>query len=41
MALFVSFARYSELLAENREIYTPHVFSALTGGHPVRISRRC
>ena len=25
------------LLVENREIFIPHLFSALTGGDPVRI----
>ena len=33
----VSFARYSDLLVENREIFIA-VFSATAGGDPVRIS---
>ena len=28
MAIFVSFARYSDLLVENREIFIPHLFLA-------------
>jgi len=31
-------ARYSDLVVENREIFIPHVFSALAAGDPVRIS---
>jgi len=28
MAIFVSFARYSDILVENREIFTPHLYLA-------------
>ena len=28
MAIFVSFARYSDLLVENREIFIPHLYLA-------------
>ena len=32
MAIFVSFARYSDLLVENREIFIPHVYLAPRSG---------
>jgi len=39
MALsIVTFARYSDLLVENRKIFIPHVFIAPTGGDPIGIS---
>ena len=45
LTMALSFARYSELLVENREIFIPHApaFSAppLQGRDPVGISRRC
>ena len=42
--IHLSFARYSELLVENREIFIPHLFSAPPqgpGGDSVWVSRRC
>ena len=34
----VSFARYSDLLVENREIFIPHLYLAPPQGDPVGIS---
>jgi len=39
MAIFVSFARYSDLLVEKREIFIPHLYLAPPqAGDPVGIS---
>ena len=37
----VSFARYSNLLVENREIFIPYLYSSPVRGDPVGILRRC
>ena len=38
MALFVLFARYSDFLVENREIFIPHLYLAPPQGDTVGIS---
>jgi len=38
---FVSFARYSDLLVENREFFLPHLYLVPRGGDPVGISWKC
>jgi len=37
MAISCTFAKYSDLLVENREIFIPNQFSAPAGGDPVGI----